>query len=60
MNIVVDSVIRVNKKYYLQSLLKECKYKIKNNKIEVHLTMNLMTNLIMNLMINLLKINVVL
>ena len=34
MNIVVDSVIRVNKKYYLQTHLKEYKYKIKNNKIE--------------------------
>ena len=26
----LDSVIRVNKKYYPQTLLEECKYKIKN------------------------------
>ena len=27
--IMLDSVIRVNKKYYLQTLLEECKYEIK-------------------------------
>ena len=32
--IIIDSVIRVNKKYYPQTLLEECKYKIKKNKIE--------------------------
>ena len=32
--IVLDSVIRVNKKYYPQTLLEECKYEIKKNKIE--------------------------
>ena len=32
--IIIDSVIRVNKKYYLQTLLEECKYKIKNNKVK--------------------------
>ena len=29
--IMLDSVIRVNKKYYLQTLLKECKYVIRKN-----------------------------
>ena len=32
--IMLDSVIRVNKKYYPQTLLEECKYIIKNNKTE--------------------------
>ena len=32
--ITLDPVIRVHKKYYPQTLLKECKYKIKNNKID--------------------------
>ena len=32
--ILLDSVIRVNKKCYPQTLLEECKYKIKNNKLE--------------------------
>ena len=31
---MLDSVIRVNKKYYPQTLLEECKYEIKNNKME--------------------------
>ena len=30
--IILDSVIRVNKKYYPQTLLEECKYKIIKNK----------------------------
>ena len=30
--IILDSVIRVNIKYYPQTLLEECKYKIKKNK----------------------------
>ena len=29
-----DSFIRVNKKYYPKSLLEECKYKIRKNKME--------------------------
>ena len=29
---MLDSVIRVNKKYYPQTLLEECKYKIKKNR----------------------------
>ena len=32
--IMLDCVIRVNKKYYPQIILKECKYKIKNTKTE--------------------------
>ena len=32
--IMIDSVVRVNKKYYPQILLEECKDKIKNNKME--------------------------
>ena len=32
--IMLDSVIGVNKKYYPQKLLEECKYIIKNNKME--------------------------
>ena len=32
--IMLDSVIRVNKKYYLQTLLEEYKYKIRKNKME--------------------------
>ena len=32
--IVLDSVIRANKKYYPETLLEECKYEIKKNKME--------------------------
>ena len=32
--ITLDSVIRVNKKYYPQTLLKEIKYVIRKNKME--------------------------
>ena len=32
--IVLDSVVRANKKYYPQTLLEECKYEIKKNKME--------------------------
>ena len=32
--IMLDSVIRVNKKYYPQTLLEECKYVIRKNKME--------------------------
>ena len=31
---MVDSIIRVNKKYYPQTLLEQCKYEIKKNKME--------------------------
>ena len=31
---MLDSVISVNKKYYPQTLLEECKYIIKKNKME--------------------------
>ena len=32
--IILDSVIGANKKYYPQTLLEECKYEIKKNKME--------------------------
>ena len=32
--IMLDSVIRVNEKYYPQALLEECKYVIRKNKME--------------------------
>ena len=32
--IVLDSVIRANKKYYPQELLEKCKYEIKKNKMK--------------------------
>ena len=32
--IMLDSVIRVNKKYYPQTLLEQCKYAIRKNKME--------------------------
>ena len=32
--IMLDSVVRVNKKYYPQTLLEECKYVIRKNKME--------------------------
>ena len=31
---MLGSVIRANKKYYLQTLLEECQYEIKKNKME--------------------------
>ena len=31
---MLDSVVRVNKKYYRQTLLEKCKYKIEKNKME--------------------------
>ena len=31
---MLDSAIRVNRKYYPRTLLEECKYEIKKNKIE--------------------------
>ena len=31
---VIDNVIKANKKHYLQTLLEECKYEIKRNKME--------------------------
>ena len=32
--IMLDSAVRANKKYYPQTLLEECKYEIKKNKME--------------------------
>ena len=31
---MLDSVIKVNKMYYLQTLLEECKYAVRKNKME--------------------------
>ena len=31
---MLDSFIKVNKRYYPQTLLEECKYEIKNNKTD--------------------------
>ena len=52
---MLDSVVRISKKYYLQILLEECKYEMKKNKIEnlinddLGLTMNLIMRLILDL-----------
>ena len=52
---MLDSVVRVSKKYYLQILLEECKYEMKKNKMEnlinddLGLTMNLIVRLILDL-----------
>ena len=32
--ITVESTIKENKKYYPQTLLEECKYEVKNKKVE--------------------------
>ena len=62
--IMLNSVIRLNKKYYPQTLLEECKYVIRKNKMEnlinndhlmrviMIMIMNVIINLIMNLIIN--------
>ena len=52
---MLDSVVRISKKYYLQILLEECKYEMKKNKMEnlinddLGLTMNLIMILIVDL-----------
>ena len=67
--VILDSVIRVNKKYYPQTLLEECKYVIRKNKMENlinndsnlsssdesdnRVIMNLIVNLIILIMVNL-------
>ena len=38
---MLDSVVRVNRKYCLQTHLKECKYEIKKIKIENHINHDL-------------------
>ena len=59
--IMLDSVIRVSKKYYPQTLLEECKYKIKKNKMEkviyddLDYLMNLKMNVTVNLIMGLIK-----
>ena len=59
---MLDSVIRVNKKYYPQTLLDECKYEIKKTKMENRINDDLETSsfdiklivtLIMKLIMNL-------
>ena len=55
---MLDSVVRISKKYYLQILLEECKYEMKKNKMEnlinddLGLTMNLIMRLILDLTMN--------
>ena len=53
-------VIRVNKKYYPQTLLEKCKYVIRKNKIENlinnDLSLSSSDEVIMNLIINLLRV----
>ena len=39
--IMLDSVIRVNKKYYPKTVLKECKYVIRKNKMKNHINEDL-------------------
>ena len=63
---MLDSVIRANKKYYLQLFLEECKYEIKKNKIENLINDDLdlsssdeSDNESDNLMINLMMMNLV-
>lgn len=34
---MVDSAIRIKEKYYLQTLLEDCKYKTKNYKMKGHI-----------------------
>ena len=41
---MLNSVTRVNKKYYPQILLQECKYKLKKNKMEHLINDNLSLN----------------
>ena len=38
---MLDSVIRINKKYFPQTLLEECKYEIKKSKMENRINDNL-------------------
>ena len=57
---MLDSVIRVNKNYYPQTLVEECKYVIRKNKmdnlinddLDLSYLMNLIMCLIMRLIIN--------
>ena len=65
--IMLDSVIRANKKYYPQTLLEECKDVIRKNKMEILINNDLCLNssdesdnefdesLIMNLIMNLIN-----
>ena len=59
--IILDSVVKVKKKYYPQTLLEECKYEIKktkmesfiNDEFEVHPMMKVIVTLIMILIMRL-------
>ena len=50
--IILDSVIRVNKKYYPHTLLEECKYIIKKNKMENVINADLDLSLCDNVSVN--------
>ena len=52
---MLDSVVRISKKYYLQILLEECKYEMKKNKMEnlINDDLGLAMNLIMRLILDL-------
>ena len=39
--IMLDSVIRASKKYYPQTLLEQCKYETKKNKMENLINLNI-------------------
>ena len=50
-------VIKVNKKFYPQTLLEECKYTIKENKMENFINDDLdLIHLIMSLIMNVMKL----
>ena len=57
---MLDSVIKVNKKYYPQTLLEECKYLIRKHKMENltnnDLSLSSLMRVIMNLIMNLMSV----
>ena len=56
--IILDSVIRVSKNYYLQTLLEECKYEIKTTKMGNLINDDLdLSSLMMKLAMNLIMMN---
>ena len=56
--IILDSVIRVSKNYYLQTLLEECKYEIKKTKMGNLINDDLdLSSLMMKLAMNLIMMN---
>ena len=51
--ISLDSIIKINKKYYPQTLLQECVCKLINRKVENIITNNIqVANLLMNQIMN--------